>query len=137
MTNRYVDKQAYEFSLQDLSGNDVSLKDFQDKAVVLFFWTTWCPHCRRQIRILNEEYENMKSSGIELLAIDINEPQPRVKDFVDKYSIAYPVLLDYDGRVAYEYGAIGVPTLVFISKERKIKSISNIFPGKYQEILSD
>ncbi|MDD5355974.1 MAG: redoxin domain-containing protein [Candidatus Omnitrophica bacterium] len=136
-SNKYENKQAPEFSLQDLSGKDVSLKDFQDKAVILFFWTTSCPHCRRQIWLLNEEYENMKSSGIELLAININEPQSRVKKFIDSYSITYPVLLDYDGSVAYEYGIMVIPTLVFISKDRKIKSVSNSFSDKYQQILSD
>lgn len=137
MANKYQGKEAPDFTLSDLSGKDISLKDFQDKAVILFFWTTWCPHCRRQIQILNKEYDNMKSSGIELLAINIDEPKERVEEFMVQYSIGYPMLLDYDGIVASKYQVIGIPTLVFISRDRKISSAYNDLPHNYREIFFD
>jgi peroxiredoxin len=130
-------KEATDFTLQDLSDKYVSLKDFQGKPVILFFWTTWCPYCRSEVKSLNEEYDKMKSLGIQLLAIDINEPKERVNDFINKNSITYPILLDSGGTVATKYGVVGVPTIVLISKDSKIVHFSNSLPSNYKELILD
>ncbi len=134
--NQDENKQASDFTLQDLDGKSVSLSDFKGEAVMLFFWTTWCPHCRNKVPMLNREYKNIKSAGIELLAINVNEPRNRIKEFADKNSIAYPVLLDSDGRVFSQYNVIGVPTFILISREGKVVFTGNSFPSGYKGILS-
>lgn len=128
---------ASDFTLQDLSGNNASLSDFYEQSVVLFFWTTWCPHCRRALSNFNNEYENLKSEGIELLAIDIGESEARVENFIKKYSIQYPILLDYNSDVAQKYGVMGVPTVILINKEGSVVSVSHTFPTNYKSLLSE
>jgi len=135
--NKQDNQEAPGFTLQDLSDKYISLKDFQGKPVILFFWTTWCPHCRSQIQDLSKEYGRLKFLGIQLLAIDINEPKVRVKDFSEQHSIAYPILLDYNGAIATKYGVIGVPTIIFISKDSKVIYFSNSLPSDYKEMISD
>lgn len=124
-----------DFTLQTLSGNSVSLSDFNDQAVILFFWTTWCPHCRREMSNFNDKYGDLKSSGIELLAIDIGESKARVESFTNRYSIEYPILLDLDSSIAYKYGVMGVPTIILISKQGNIVSVSYTFPDDYEKLL--
>lgn len=124
-----------DFTLKDLSGNDVSLSDFKDKAVILFFWTTWCPHCRKEITNFINKYEDLKSADIELLAIDIGESKARVESFLSRYSIKFPLLLDVDSKVAYKYRVVGVPTIILISKEGNIVSLSHTLPDNYQDLL--
>lgn len=123
------------FVLEDLSGNNVSLSDFEEKPIILFFWTTWCPHCRNQITNFNNKYEDLKSAGIELLAIDIGESKARVQSFLGRYSIKFPVLLDVDSKVAYKYRVVGVPTIILISKEGNIVLFSHTLPDNYQDLL--
>lgn len=136
MADRNENGQAADFTLQNLDGKSVSLSDFKGRAVILFFWTTWCPHCRDKVPMLNREHKNIKSVGIELLAININEPKNRIKEFADKNSIAYPVLLDSDGRVSSQYNVIGVPTFILINKEGKVVFSDNSFPSDYKDKLS-
>ncbi len=131
----YKDAVASDFTLQDLSGNSVSLSDFKDKPIILFFWTTWCPNCRREIFRLNQEYKSLRSEGVELLAIDIGESKSRIESFTKNYSIEYPVFLDSDSSVAYKYGILGVPTIILINKEGNIASVSHTFPEDYKKLL--
>ncbi len=134
---RYENQAAQEFTLKDLSDKDVSLSDFSGRSVILFFWTTWCPYCRKELAVLNEQYKDMVASNIELLAIDVSESKARIESFIKKYSIQFPILLDTDGSVSYKYGVMGVPTIVLISKQGKIASVSNDLPSNYKELLSE
>ncbi|MFH1622497.1 MAG: TlpA disulfide reductase family protein [Candidatus Omnitrophota bacterium] len=129
------DVKVSDFTLQNLEGDSVSLSDFSDKAVILFFWTTWCPHCLRELTNFNREYENMKSSNIELLAIDIGESKAKVKSFIGRNSIKYPILMDADNNVASKYDVVGVPTIILISKQREIVSVLYSLPSNYKNLL--
>ena len=126
---------ASDFSLESVGGATVSLSDYKGSDVILFFWTTWCPHCRKRLVDLNEKYEDMVASGIKLISIDVGESKSIAKRFRDKYSLAYPVLLDYNKRVAIEYGVIGVPTTILISKDGKILKSSTILPYNYKDLF--
>lgn len=126
-----------DFTLWDLSGNSVSLSNYKDKAIILFFWTTWCPHCRTQLSNFIGKYDSLKSANIELLAIDIGESKERIRSFLSKYSIKFPILLDLDSEVAYKYGVVGVPTIILISKKGDIVSTSYSLPDNYQSLLRE
>lgn len=128
-------KKAPNFTLESLEGKSVSLNDYTGKGVVLFFWTTWCPHCRRELSQLNREYNNMIDSGIELLAIDVGEPKIRVNNFIRDYSIKYPILFDHTTDVAHSYGVVGVPTIILISKKGKIIESTYTLPSNYRNLL--
>lgn len=132
----YENKKAADFSLQDLTGKNISLNNFNGKGVILFFWATWCPHCQRALSQLDSEYKNIDASGIKLLAIDIGEPKTIVEKFKLKYSIGYPILLDSDGEVAHKYGVLGVPTFIFISKKGNIVSVTHALTDfNYKDVL--
>ena len=125
-----------DFTLDDLNGKKVSLSNFAGKPVILFIWTTWCPFCRGEILELQNKYKDMKAGGIELLAIDIGESREKVKKFLDKKNIEFPVLLDIDFKVANMYAVIGVPTIILINSQGEIKFQGNSLPDNYVQILS-
>jgi len=135
MENQLVNETAPDFTLQDLSGQDISLSDLQGKGVIIFFWATWCPHCRNALPILSREYQNMLDSDIVLLAINIRESKKLVESYAQRNSIDFPVLLDWDSEVASAYEVVGVPTIVLVSREGKIVSVSNSLPKDYMELL--
>lgn len=127
--------EAPDFSLESLSGEQISLSSFKGKGVILFFWATWCPHCRSALGELNTEYANIKNSNIEVLAIDIDESKARVENFIKKYSLGYPVLLDVGGEVSSQYNVVGIPSFILISKDGKIVKISHSIPSNYKDLL--
>jgi len=59
----------FDFSLPDLDGKNVSLKDFVDKVVIVNFWGTWCPPCRREMPHFVELYKKYRNRGVEVVGI--------------------------------------------------------------------
>ena len=132
---KQVEKIAPNFSLPDLEAKTVGLASFKGKSIILFFWTTWCPYCRRSLIDLEAKYPAIKSKGIVVLGIDIGEPSQKIKNFLQKYPASFPVLLDVSGEIAEEYNVIGIPTYVLIGADGNIKSIDNVLPTNYSGIF--
>jgi peroxiredoxin len=125
---------APDFRLQDLDNNTVELKDFTGKKpVLLFFWTTWCPFCLKELKSLNKTSAEISKRGVELLVINTSEKANNAKRVAKNYNLVFKVFLDEDGSVADSYGVYGVPTFVLIDKDGFVVSSGNSFPG--EEIL--
>jgi cytochrome c-type biogenesis protein len=129
---------ACDFSLSSLSGNQVSLAEFKNKkSVVLFFWTTWCPYCLRQLRNLNR-ISDFASGDIEVLLVNVQESAARLKRFLYRNPTAFKVLLDSAADVARCYEVIGVPTIALINKRGELVFKDHYFPrAAYKRLLSD
>lgn len=122
---------ALDFKLLDMHGNTITLSSFNDKQpVVLFFWTTWCPYCRKELKMLNDIYPQWVKEGWELFAINVGEPAYRVDNFVKRYALNFKVLLDEDAAVASTYDILGVPTYFLIDKKGYIRFKDHYFPEK-------
>src|SRR3989338_157237 len=128
---------APDFKLKDLSQHTVVLSSYRDKQpVILFFWTTWCPFCRRELRELNNRYPALVKEGWEVLAIDVGEPLSRVVNFVKDYELTFKVLLDKDTTVANDYGILGVPTYIIVDKAGNVVFDDHYFPHtEYKNLI--
>lgn len=129
---------AVDFSLEDLNGKIVSLADFRGKEnVLLFFWTTWCPHCRDNIVRMSKEKESFLKDNLRVITININESTAKVNGFLEKHSLAVPVLMDTDASVAALYSVLGVPTFILVDKAGKIVFNEHYFPDDFREMISN
>lgn len=126
---------AADFKLEDIYHNTLTLSSYK-QPVLLFFWTTWCPGCRRGLKVLSEEYQELTKSGVELLTIDVGEPPERVSSYVKNSALAFKVLLDTDTAVARSYDILGVPTYVLINQKGKVVFRENFFPKQYKDLIS-
>ncbi len=126
---------ASDIILNDLKGSAVNLSSPKNKPAILFFWTTWCPYCRKEIRALNQNYAQMKKEGITLFAVNIGESDVRVQRFFNDYTLNFGVLLDKDGEAADNYNVFGVPTYIFLDKAGRIISRENTLPANYNKII--
>lgn len=90
------DKQltpAPDFTLPDLDGERVTLSDLRGKVVLLNFWATWCPPCRREIPDLSRIYTAYKDRGLVVLGVSWdNLSKKQIKTFVRNYKVTYPIL---------------------------------------------
>ncbi len=118
--------EAPGFALEDLSGNTVRLSDFKGKMVILNFWATWCGPCRMEIPSFVDLQDEFGDKGLAIVGISLdNAGVSVVKEFVDEFSVNYPILM-HDGRVAYQYGINPIPTTFIINKDGKVV---NMFIG--------
>ncbi len=112
---------APAFTLYNLHGKPTSLADFRGKVVVLDFWATWCPPCKREIPDFINLQKAYGSKGLQIVGIALDEPD-KVVDFAQQNGMNYPVLLG-DDAIAAKYGGIdGIPTTFLIDKQGKIVS---------------
>ncbi len=116
-----IERPAPDFVLKDVDGNQIRLADYKGKVVLIDFTTTWCPSCRKIRPYLEKIHDRYKKKDFVLLSIHIQESKKKVKSYRDKYKIPYKALLDGDGKVAESFAVVGVPTLILIDKEGKIK----------------
>lgn len=100
-TNRQA---ASAFSLEKLGGGLIALVDYRDKKpVIVDFWATWCPNCRRDLPHMNALYQTYKDK-VEVIAINLQEDSVTVARFVQDQGLAFPVALDPKGEATLAYG---------------------------------
>ncbi len=112
---------APDWQLKDLDGKAVKLSDFKGKVVILNFWATWCPPCRREIPDFVALQKQYADKGLVIVGVWMDEGGAEVvKPFVKKMGINYPVIMG-DQKTAAAYGGIQVvPTTFIIDKTGKI-----------------
>ncbi len=112
---------APAFTLLDLNGKSVSLSDFKGKVVILNFWATWCPPCKKEIPDFIDLQTQYGSKGVQIVGIALDQPD-KVRAFAQQNGLNYSVLLG-DQETALKYGGItGIPTTVVIDRKGKIVS---------------
>ena len=85
----------YATMMNDPDGRPQSLKQFQDKTIVLNFWATWCEPCREEMPELSKVYAENKSKNLVVVGIAIDE-EKAVKSYLKKTKVAYPIFVDED-----------------------------------------
>ncbi|MBE3129525.1 MAG: TlpA family protein disulfide reductase [Acidobacteria bacterium] len=113
---------APEFSLQDLQGDSLSLSSYKGKVLVLNFWATWCPPCRREIPDFIEAYKNLKDKGLEILGVSVDDLSAEaLRDWTQKAGMNYPVALATAKIIAdYQPGEF-IPATIVIDRRGRIR----------------
>ena len=136
--NPLVGEKAPDFSLKTVSGQEVNLTKFRNSQnTIIFFWATWCPHCREQLQELtSQRADEIRKKGIKLLLVDVEETPAEVSAYVKKYKIPFDVVVDEDSRVSEEYNIVGVPTFFFVDRQGIVQSVEHEISKDYEENFS-
>lgn len=111
------------FTISNLEGQRVNLKELRGKVVLVNFWGSWCAPCRDEMPEIEKAYQQYKDQGFTVLAINIGESRVTAKGFADRLGLTFPILLDSDRHVTSDLYNIGpIPTSYFIDKNGIISS---------------
>lgn len=126
---------APQFTLPNLDGKQVSLKDFANKVIIIDFWATWCGPCRQEIPHLNRLYEDYRGKGLEIVGISMDTDEPEsIKKFTRDFRMEYTVVIGNES-VAEDFGLLGYPTTIIIDRKGNIvKKYTGYQPAFIQEI---
>jgi len=130
-------RQKADFTLTDLKGKSWELRELRGKVVLVNFWATWCPPCRKEMPDLQTLYDRFKDKGFVVLSIS-DEESAKVTPFIAEHKISYPVLLDPGRKVNDEFIVEGIPKSFVYDREGKLvaQSIDMRTRGQFLEMLA-
>ena len=95
---------APDFTLEKLGGGTISLSEFKGKKpVVVDFWASWCPNCRRDMPKLNGFYEKYKDK-VEVIGVNLQEKESTIQNFINSRGISFPIAFDPRGEASRVFG---------------------------------
>lgn len=112
-----------EFNLPDLSGQQHNISEWRGKVLVINFWATWCPPCRKEIPDFIALQEQYAAQGLQFIGIAI-EDRAVVAEYLAASKINYPILLGGENglTLAHQLGnnVDAVPYTLVVDKQGQI-----------------
>jgi len=134
--NQLIGQSAPDFTLEMLSGKTVNMTQLRDgRPAIIFFWATWCPHCRKQLKELTESRDEIGSKGIRIILVDVGEARQKVMHYMKSNGVPFDTFLDQSEELSLKYGLVGVPTFFLLNNEGIVVAAENILPSNYGDIL--
>ena len=112
-------RAGVDFSLTDTKGHSWSLHELRGKVVLVNFWATWCPPCRREMPDLEVLSKEFGPKGLVILAVS-DEEAAKVDPFIAEHKYSYPILLDPGDKVEKLMFVEGIPKSFVYNREGKI-----------------
>ncbi|HBH0777201.1 TPA: redoxin family protein, partial [Clostridioides difficile] len=116
--------KSIDFTLTDQYGKTHKLSDYEGKVVFLNFWATWCPPCKEEMPYIEQLYKDYNKNNDDVVILGVASPnlgregsREHVVNFLKEQGYTFPVVLDEDGALAYQYGINAFPTTFIIDKE--------------------
>jgi len=151
-SNGVPEKGPYPPNYLESQTESLKLSDYKGKIVILDFWATWCPPCRKGIPDLIELKNEYKDKDVEIIGVSLDgitrggQTAAKVEPFIEEYGINYPIIRG-DEQIVYSFGGIrSIPTSYVIDKEgnvisryeglipksQYVKDIESILKGKHE-----
>ncbi len=116
-----VGQKAPAFHARTVDGKTVNFPDdYKGKVVLLDFWATWCPPCRKELPNVVAAYNQYHDKGFEVLSVSLDRPQqgPMLLEFIKNNNMTWPQIYDghgSKGTVPMEYGIHAIPCPVLVN----------------------
>jgi peroxiredoxin len=126
---------APDFELASLADETIKLSDLRGQAVLVNLWATWCPPCRAEMQTIEAVYNEYKSRGFTVLAVNMTyqDDAAAVMPFVREQGLTFPVLLETTGEMGRAYQLQSLPSSFFIDRDGIIQEV--VIGGPMAEAL--
>jgi thiol-disulfide isomerase/thioredoxin len=106
--------------LKTLDGRTINLADFRGRTVIVNFWATWCAPCVAEMPALQRLRDRMGLQRLEVIAVNFQENAARIRPFVERRRLTYPVVRDHDGAARAAWGVTVFPTSFVVGPDQRI-----------------
>ena len=128
---------ARDFTLTLFDGESISLSELRGKVVLIDFWTSWCPPCRREAPTLADAYRRFEGRGVVFVGVAVWDSEEQAAGFVRELGVEYPNGLDSKGTIAIDYGLTGIPEKYIVDREGRLvrKFVGPMEPDQLEAVL--
>lgn len=120
-------KLAPQWELYDENNTLTRSSDFEGKPLIVHFWATWCPYCKKLQPGLDSLYKKYQPQGLEMIAISFREDQGATPQAsLNERGHSFKTLIKGDHVAEQLFGVKGTPTTVFIGKDGSILATTRI-----------
>ncbi|MGB5438518.1 MAG: TlpA disulfide reductase family protein [Gammaproteobacteria bacterium] len=114
---------APDFILEDMDEEKHSSRELRGKVVLINFWATWCPPCRREMPSMERLHQKLDSDRFKVLAVNQMEDGDHVFAYIGQLEVdpTFTILFDKDSLVSNSFGVVGLPTTFLIDKQGMVR----------------
>ncbi|MDA1061429.1 MAG: TlpA disulfide reductase family protein [Chloroflexi bacterium] len=125
------------FTLPSLDGGSVAIADYARGPVFLYFWASWCAPCEREAPLIEQLWAEYGLQGYTFVGINILDSERAARGFVERHALTFPMLLDGEGDVYFEFGVNGVPEAYFLAAGLEVerKYIGELLEPEFRAML--
>jgi thiol-disulfide isomerase/thioredoxin len=99
----------------------VTLAKFENKAILINFWASWCEACMAEMPSIQKLYDTLKSDGFIVVSVNVDDnPDKVIPPIVDKMHLSFPIFTDRDGELSKYFDVMAIPFSVMIGKDSKV-----------------
>jgi thiol-disulfide isomerase/thioredoxin len=119
-----------DFHLNTLAGDSVSRAGLSGKPLLLVFWNTWCPSCKKELPRINQLAERYSGKGVTVLAINtgLNDSESKARAFWKKNGYLFATGFDHSFEIGQSFRVQGVPTLLLVDARGVVQYKSSLIP---------
>jgi peroxiredoxin len=117
----YIGVVSPDIDLTDMDGNEITLSKLKGKRVILYFWATWCPPCKKEIPHFIKLADEVKTDKLVIIGIS-SEDKSTLQKFIKKIGINYPIA-SADNLPSPFFGISSIPTTFFIDSNGIIQNV--------------
>jgi thiol-disulfide isomerase/thioredoxin len=114
-------RQPVQFQLKDLSGASYRLADYRGRVVLVNFWATWCEPCRDEMPAIEKLKERFAGRPFAILAVNVDEPEARVRKFLASMPLSFTVLLDHERKLARAWNVRVLPASYVVAPDGTVR----------------
>jgi len=115
---------APDFAIRGLDGKLYALKDFRGKVLLLNFWATWCPPCRREMPSIEALWRDVQGRNIAVAGVHVGPSAGAARQYAESNGLTFPILVDSDRDISAHYGVRSMPTTVIIGPDGHVDYVA-------------
>lgn len=128
------------FGMKTAEGKTLSLNQYKGRYVLLDFWASWCPDCRKDIPNVVRMYRKFHPQGVDFIGISMDTNAEAWKKAIAQYGLTYPQVSElvkfHDTKIAALYGVKWIPSMVLIDPQGKVL-LSTVLSYKMERTLTE
>jgi len=123
-------KEAPDFALRPVAGENIRLSEHRGEVVVLSFWGSRCGSCGMQLAALGRSLKTYESAGLRIFGVGIDDDPARSREFANAQSVGFPLLLDPKKDVSRQYRIDNLPMTLLIDRSGVVRYAHRDYDAK-------